>query len=79
MRMVEPETYLLYRYNCPAIEKVAKAGLKKIVVQSIQRKSQLPNYKKLVEILGINSCLLKQLVKVDGGRSSLSWLLSGTL
>lgn len=74
MRMVEPETYLLYRYNCPAIEKVAKAGLKKIVVQSIQRKSQLPNYKKLVEILGINSCLLKQLVKVDGGRSSLSWL-----
>ena len=74
MRMVEPETYLLYRYNCPAIEKVAKAGLKKIAVQSIQRKSQLPNYKKLVEILGINSCLLKQLVKVDGGRSSLSWL-----
>lgn len=74
MRMVEPETYLLYRYNCPAIEKVAKAGLKKIVVQSIQRKSQLPNHRRLVEILGINSCLLKQLAKVDGGRSSLSWL-----
>lgn len=74
MRMVEPETYLLYRYNCPAIEKVAKAGLKKIVVQSIQRRSQLPNHRRLVEILGINSCLLKQLAKVDGGRSSLSWL-----
>lgn len=74
MRMVEPETYLLYRYNCPAMEKVAKAGLKKIVVQSIQRRSQLPNHRRLVEILGINSCLLKQLAKVDGGRSSLSWL-----
>ena len=74
MRMVEPETYLLYRYNCPAIERVAKAGLKKIVVQSIQRRSQLPNHRRLVEILEINSCLLKQLAKVDGGRSSLSWL-----
>ena len=30
MKMVEPETYLLYRYHCPAIEKAAKAGLKKV-------------------------------------------------
>ena len=74
MKMVEPETYLLYRYHCPAIEKAAKAGLKKFVIQSIHKKSRLPNHRKLIEILGINSCLLKQLVKMDGGIAGLSWL-----
>ena len=74
MKMVEPETYLLYRYHCPAIEKAAKAGLKKFVIQSIHKKSRLPNHRKLTEILGINSCLLKQLVKMDGGIAGLSWL-----
>lgn len=74
MKMVEPETYLLYRYHCPAIEKAAKAGLKKFVIQSIHKKSRLPNHRKLMEILGINSCLLKQLVKMDGGIAGLSWL-----
>lgn len=74
MKMVEPETYLLYRYHCPAIEKAAKAGLKKFVLQSICKKSRLLNYRKLIEILGINSCLLKQLVKMDGGIAGLSWL-----
>ena len=28
----------------------------------------------MTEILGINSCLLKQLVKMDGGIAGLSWL-----
>ena len=74
MEMIEPETYLLYRYHCPAIEKAVKAGLKKFVIQSIHAKSRLSNHRKLVEILGINRFLLKQFVKVDGGIACLSWL-----
>ena len=37
---------LLYRYHCPAIEKAAKAGLKKFVIQSIHKKSRLPKSQK---------------------------------
>lgn len=71
---VEPETYLLYRNFQPGIEKIAKAGLKQLVIDEIIKKKRLPDRKKLVEILELDRHLLKQLVHIDGGIYSLSWL-----
>lgn len=71
---VEPETYLLYRNFQPGIEKIAKAGLKQLVIDEIIKRKRLPDRKKLVEILELDRHLLKQLVHIDGGIYSLSWL-----
>lgn len=71
---VEPETYLLYRNFQPGIEKIAKAGLKQLAIDVIIKRKKLPDRKKLVEILGLDRHLLKQLVHIDGGIYFLSWL-----
>ena len=74
MSRVEPETYLLYRNFQPGIEKIVKAGLKQLAIDVIIKRKKLPDRKKLVEILGLDRHLLKQLVHIDGGIYSLSWL-----